>query len=87
MRIDKYLKLTRLIKRRTIAKELLDRDIFLINNKVAKPSSNVKVGDIIVLVLGNKKLIIEVLSTPQYVKKEDSNNLYNLIKEEKIERN
>ncbi|MGP1413755.1 MAG: RNA-binding S4 domain-containing protein [Bacillales bacterium] len=87
MRIDKYLKLTRLIKRRTIAKELLDRDIFLINNKVAKPSSNVKVGDIIVLVLGNKKLTIEVLSTPQYVKKEDSNNLYNLIKEEKIERN
>ena len=54
MRIDKYLKLTRLIKRRTVAKELLDRGIFLINDKVAKPSSEVNEGDILTLQLGRQ---------------------------------
>ena len=61
MRIDKYLKLTRLIKRRTVAKELLDRGMFLINDRVAKPSSEVNVGDVIFLPLGRHKLTVRVL--------------------------
>lgn len=84
MRIDKYLKLTRLIKRRTVAKELLDRELFKINDKIAKPSSEVEIGDHILLVLGRRILEIEVLMTCDYCKKEESNNLYKIIREEII---
>jgi Ribosome-associated heat shock protein implicated in the recycling of the 50S subunit (S4 paralog) len=84
MRIDKYLKLTRLIKRRTIAKELLDRGIFTINGKIAKPSSEVKVNDIIILPLGKHKLTIEVLNCLDYCKKIDATELYKIIKDEII---
>lgn len=84
MRIDKYLKLTRLIKRRTVAKELLDRGLFKINDKIAKPSSEVEIGDHILLVLGRRILEIEVLMTCDFCKKEESNNLYKIIREEII---
>ena len=84
MRIDKYLKLTRLIKRRTVAKELLDRGLFKINDKIAKPSSEVEIGDHILLVLGRRILEIEVLMTCDYCKKEASNILYKIIREEII---
>lgn len=84
MRIDKYLKLTRLIKRRTVAKELLDRGLFKINDKIAKPSSEVEIGDHILLILGRRILEIEVLMTCDYCKKEESNNLYKIIREEII---
>ena len=69
MRIDKYLKLSRLIKRRTVAKELLDRGIFTVNGKIAKPSSEIEENDIIVLPLGRHKLTVKVLKTPQVVRK------------------
>lgn len=84
MRIDKYLKLTRLIKRRTVAKELLERGIFKINDKVAKPSSEVKEGDILVLLLGRHKLTVRVNKIVSYVKKEDTQDLYELISDEII---
>ena len=84
MRIDKYLKLTRLIKRRTVAKELLDRGLFKINDKIAKPSSEVEIGDHILLVRGRRILEIEVLKTSDYCKKEESNNLDKIIREEII---
>lgn len=84
MRIDKYLKLTRLIKRRTVAKELLERGIFKINDKVAKPSSEVKEGDILVLLLGRHKLTVRVNKIVSYVKKEDAQDLYELISDEII---
>ena len=84
MRIDKYLKLTRLIKRRTVAKELLERGIFKINDKVAKPSSEVKEGDILVLLLGRHKLTVRVNKIVSYVKKEDTQDLYELIIDEII---
>lgn len=85
MRIDKYLKLTRLIKRRTIAKELLERGIFTINGKVAKPSNEVKVGDILVLPLGRHKLEVKVLNILDYCKKVDASSLYEILKDEIIE--
>lgn len=85
MRIDKYLKLTRLIKRRTVAKELLDRGIFTINGRVAKPSSVVNEGDIVVLPLGRHKLTIKVVRLVSYTKKETAQELYELIKDEIIE--
>lgn len=85
MRIDKFLKLTRLIKRRTVAKELLDRGIFLINGRVAKPSSEVNEGDILTLQLGRHKLTVKVLKIVSYAKKDDSHDLYEVIKDEIIE--
>ncbi len=84
MRIDKYLKLTRLIKRRTVAKELLERGIFKINDKVAKPSSEVKEGDILVLLLGRHKLTVRVNKIVSYAKKDDAQDLYELISDEII---
>ena len=84
MRIDKYLKLTRLIKRRTVAKQLLERGIFKINDKVAKPSSEVKEGDILVLLLGRHKLTVKVNKIVSYAKKEDAQDLYELISDEII---
>ena len=60
MRLDLILKVSRLIKRRTIAKELADRGRILINDRVAKPSSEVKAGDILELHLGNRVLVVEI---------------------------
>ena len=60
MRLDLVLKLSGLIKRRTIAKELADRGRILINDRIAKPSSEVKAGDILELHLGNRVLVVEI---------------------------
>ena len=82
MRIDKYLKLTRLIKRRTVAKELLDRGMFLINDRVAKPSNEVNVGDVIFLPLGRHKLTVRVLKIVDYATKDNAHDLYEVVKDE-----
>ena len=82
MRIDKYLKLTRLIKRRTVAKELLDRGMFLINDRVAKPSSEVNVGDVIFLPLGRHKLTVRVLKIVDHDPKDNVHDLYEVVKDE-----
>lgn len=55
MRLDKYLKVTRLIKRRTIAKEVIDQDVVYVNDRIAKPSKEIQEGDIIRLILGKKR--------------------------------
>ena len=85
MRLDKYLKVSRIIKRRTVAKNLLDRGLFLINGKVAKPSSEVEVGDVVELSLGRHKITIKVKELAPYVKKEESINLYVVLSDEIIE--
>ena len=68
MRLDLVLKLSGLIKRRTVAKELADRGRILINDKVAKPSSEVKEGDILELRLGNRVLVVEISFELRYKK-------------------
>ena len=68
MRLDLVLKLFGLIKRRTVAKELADRGRILINDKVAKPSSEVKEGDILELRLGNRVLVVEINFELRYKK-------------------
>ena len=68
MRLDLVLKLSGLIKRRTVAKELADRGRILINDKVAKPSSEVKEGDILELKLGNRVLVVEINYELRYKK-------------------
>lgn len=69
MRLDKYLKVSRLIKRRTVANEACDAGRVMINDKPAKASANVKQGDIITIAFGNKDVKVEVLSVQETVKK------------------
>ena len=79
MRIDKYLKVSRVIKRRTIAKDILDLGFVKINGKIAKPSSEVKAEDIIELTLGDRLLTIKVLGITSQVKKEESSSLFEIV--------
>ena len=79
MRLDKYLKITRLIKRRTIANEACDAGKILINGKVARASYDVKIGYKIEIKLGAKKLAVEVLAVTEYVKKDDAPSMYKVV--------
>jgi len=81
MRIDKYLKLSRIIKRRTVAQEACESGRVYINGKMAKPSSEVKVGDIVEIRFGTKSTIIEVTSTAEHVTKDGANEMYRLKEE------
>ncbi len=76
MRIDKFLKNARIIKRRTVAKDACMNERISINGKVAKPGSEVEVGDIIEVRFGNNTLKIEVLSTIDSQRKEDAQDMY-----------
>jgi ribosomal 50S subunit-recycling heat shock protein len=79
MRLDKYLKVSRLIKRRTIANEACDTGRVMINDKVAKAGTDVKVGDIITIAFGNKEVKVEVLDVQETVKKDDAKELFRYI--------
>jgi ribosomal 50S subunit-recycling heat shock protein len=79
MRLDKYLKVTRLIKRRTVANEACDAGRVQINGKPAKASVDVKVGDKITISFGNKDVSVEVLDVQETIHKEDVTNLYKYI--------
>lgn len=79
MRIDKYLKNSRLIKRRTIAKEACEQERILINDKVAKPGSEVNVGDVIWIRFGNSELKVKVRAVLEHVTKETAADMYEII--------
>jgi ribosomal 50S subunit-recycling heat shock protein len=79
MRLDKYLKVTRLIKRRTVANEACDAGRVQINGRPAKASVDVKVGDKITINFGNKDVSVEVLDVQETIHKEDVTNLYKYI--------
>lgn len=76
MRLDKYLKVSRLIKRRTIANEACDAGRVLVNGKTAKASLNVKVGDVIEIQFGTRSVKVEVTDIVQAVRKEDAKEMY-----------
>lgn len=76
MRLDKFLKVSRLIKRRTVANEACDAGRVLINEKVAKASTNVKEGDVIEIQFGTKAVKVEVLDVQETVKKDEAKKLY-----------
>lgn len=76
MRLDKFLKVSRLIKRRTVANEACDAGRVMINDKVAKASQNVKEGDIIEIAFGTKNVKVEVLDVQETVRKEEAKELY-----------
>ncbi len=76
MRLDKYLKVSRLIKRRTVANEACDAGRVLINDKVAKASANVNVGDIIEIGFGTRSVKVEVLDIQETTKKDEAKDLF-----------
>lgn len=76
MRLDKYLKVSRLIKRRTIANEACDAGRVMINGKVAKAGTEVKVGDEIRINFGNKDVRVEVLTVAETVRKEEAKEMF-----------
>ncbi len=85
MRLDKYLKVSRLIKRRTVAKEVAEASRILVNGNLAKPSKEIKVSDVITIEFGTKIVNIRVLSIDEKTKKDLSSTMYELISEEKKE--
>ena len=85
MRLDKFLKVSRLIKRRTLAKDAAESEKIMVNGKVAKPSKELQIGDIITIEFGNKIVNVKVQSFEVSTKKADASNLYEFVSEEKKE--
>ena len=79
MRLDKFLKVSRLIKRRTVANDACDAGRVTINDRPAKASANVKVGDIIEIGFGSKAVRVEVLDVAETTRKEDAKELFRYI--------
>lgn len=79
MRLDKYLKISRLIKRRTVANEACDAGKILVNNKIARASYDVKAGDLIEIQMGQKALKVQVEQVTDVVRKEDAADLYSVV--------
>ena len=76
MRLDKFLKVSRIIKRRTVANEACDAGRVTVNGRPAKASVQVKPGDVIEIAFGNKTVKAEVLSVKESIRKEDAENMY-----------
>ena len=79
MRLDKYLKVSRLIKRRTVANEACDAGKVLVNGKVARASYDVKPGDVLELTLGQRTIKVKVETVTEYVTKDDAADLYSVL--------
>lgn len=84
MRLDKYLKVSRIFKRRTIAKEVSNNDRVEINHKVAKPSSAIRVGDLVTIYYGERLFEIRVLATEENTKKADALSMYEVLRDETV---
>ncbi|HFC9328159.1 TPA: RNA-binding S4 domain-containing protein [Enterococcus faecium] len=85
MRLDKFLKISRIIKRRSVAKEVADKGRIQINGKLVKSSSDVKVGDILKVQFGNKTLEVKITELHESTKKEDAQKMYEIISENRTE--
>lgn len=79
MRLDKYLKVSRIIKRRTVANDACDAGRVMVNDKQAKASVNVKAGDIIEIQFGNRTVKVQVLNVNDNVKKDDAKEMYKYV--------
>ena len=84
MRIDKFLKVSHILKRRTISKELALNERIEINGLIAKPSTDVKVGDEVTITFGNRKMTIRILSVEEIKRKKDAVSMYEVINEDTV---
>ena len=85
MRLDKFLKVSRIIKRRTVSKEISESSRVKVNGKMAKPSTKLKIGDIIEIEFGRSILVVQVKDLKDHVLKDDSTMLYEIIEEKRKE--
>ena len=85
MRLDKFLKVSRIIKRRPVAKEVADKGRCQINGKLAKSSSNLAVGDILRIQFGNRVLEVQINELKETVRKEEAAQLYTVLSDTKNE--
>ena len=85
MRLDKFLKVARILKRRTVSKELAANQRVIVNGKVAKPSTDIKAGDIIEVVFGQRCLVVRVLNVKDIVRKDEASDLYEVVQERFLE--
>lgn len=83
MRLDKFLKVSRIIKRRTVAKEVADKGRIQVNGQLAKSSTALKPGDLIKIGFGNRTLEVEVLQLQESTKKADAQDMYRIVQETK----
>ena len=81
MRLDKFLKVSRIIKRRAIAKKIADQGRIMINDKVAKSSSDVRVGDVLTIEFGNKTEKVQVNQLEETTKKDEAAGMYEILEE------
>lgn len=86
MRLDKYLKVARILKRRSVSKELADQQRVSVNGRKAKPSTDVNPGDTIIILFGNRELTVSVLATPKQVSKNDATLMFEVVDEKFLER-
>ena len=82
MRLDKYLKISRLVKRRTIAKEICDQGRIKVNGRTAKAGADVQSGDILQIGFGKTLLEVEILKTPEHIRANLSDTTYRIIRQE-----
>ena len=81
MRLDKFLKVSRIIKRRTVANDACDSDRVMINGRMAKASTHVKCGDIVEIKFGEKTVKFEITSVDEVVKKEEAKEMFKILEE------
>lgn len=84
MRLDKFLKVSRLIKRRTVAKEMADKGRVLVNDTPSKASTTINVEDVLQISYGNKKITVQVDELKETTKKDEAASMYHIISEEHI---
>lgn len=86
MRLDKYLKTARILKRRTVSKELADQQRVYVNGKIAKPSTEVRIGDLIKVIFGYRELTVRVLMIQKQVNKSDAALMFEVVEEKLLKK-
>ncbi len=79
MRLDKFLKVSRIIKRRTVAKDFAEHERVMVNGRIAKPATEIKKGDILTLRIGDRETVFEILDIKENVKAAEAKNLYRIV--------
>ena len=79
MRLDKFLKVSRIIKRRTVAKDFAEHERVMVNGRIAKPATEIKKGDMLTLRIGDRETVFEVLDIKENVKAAEAKNLYRIV--------
>jgi len=79
MRLDKFLKVSRIIKRRTVAKDFAENERVMVNGRIAKPSTEIKKGDVLTLRIGDRETVFEIIDIKENQKASEARNLYRII--------